>query len=79
MAKVTAVPTVSPDIGLPQTPTQSKNSDNVSKQTMFHTAAARALSSKSAVSVSGRMLLRWRVVFRVVMRKRTDYRTLYAR
>ena len=34
MAKVTAVIIVFPDTGLPQIPTQSKNSDNEIKQTM---------------------------------------------
>ena len=43
MAKVTAVPTVFPDPGLPQIPTESKRSDNELKQTMFHTENARML------------------------------------
>ena len=36
MAKVTPVTTVFPDTGLPQIPTQSKNSDDEVKQTMSH-------------------------------------------
>uniref|UniRef100_A0A7S4G5L7 Uncharacterized protein n=1 Tax=Eutreptiella gymnastica TaxID=73025 RepID=A0A7S4G5L7_9EUGL len=36
MAKVTAAASVFPDTGLPQIPTQSKNSDDQLKQVMFH-------------------------------------------
>ena len=43
LAKVTAATTVFPDTGLPQIPTQSKNSDNELKQTMFHTENAKML------------------------------------
>ena len=41
--KVTAATTVFPDTGLPQIPTQSKNSDNELEQTMFHTEKAKML------------------------------------
>ena len=47
MAKVTAVTTVFPYTGLPQISTQSKNSDNESKQTMFHTENVRLLSESA--------------------------------
>ena len=44
MAKVTRLTAVFPDTGLPQIPTQSNNSDNELKQTIFHTENARKLS-----------------------------------
>ena len=44
MAKGSTVTTTFPYAGLPQIPTQSKNSDNELKRIMLHTEIARMLS-----------------------------------
>ena len=67
VCKVTGVTTVFPDTGLPQIPTQSKNSDGELKQTMIHTENARMLSVfylNLLFSPCRRMLTRWWVVFK---------------
>ena len=70
MATMTAVTTVL--AGLPQIPTQSKDSGHELKQIMFGTESTRLLSVLYLHLLSlpsGRMLPRWWVVFRVVTGK----------
>lgn len=57
--------------------TQSQNSDNAVKQTMFHTENVRLLS-ESAVFALWTYLPRWWVVLRVVMGKLLYYWVLCA-
>ena len=81
LAKVTAATTVFPDTGLPQIPTQSKNSDNELKQTMFHTENAKMLPvfGLNLLCLACGRMLPWWVVFRVVTGTPTDVSALFPR
>ena len=82
LAKVIGVTTVFPDTGLPQVPTQSSNSDNEVKQSMFHTEKATMLSVfylNLLFLPRGCMLPWWLVVFGVATGKLFYYWALWPR